>query len=205
MFILFFLLSLSVFAEEPRHMVSLGSNGFGFSGERERINGESSSPFEDVTALMLNVTLNYAYRITDRQQVGVRFTNRNHEHTFKRDDGVKTRSEEVYQSYGLYVLHLFSDELSSAYFLGAGVSHYNLVEEISHDFAASEGKAPIEKDDQGWTYELFFGKRFTLAERLSYAPQIGFFHRTHAKDFDDQKIRSGYGVSFDLIKFDYFF
>lgn len=110
---------------------------------------------------------------------------------------------------GIFTLYNFKDELHDAPYIGAGISMFSRVEETSHDFADSEGKAANETDDQGVTYELSFGHRFNLLrwniENLTYSPQVSIFYSTHGKDFDDQDFKHGYGLGIQPIKFDLLF
>ena len=131
-------------AHSFRHMVSFGTRGFGWSGAIEQLPAERDSNYRRVDYLLMNLGINYANLITPRIQVGGFFQSSHQEHRFqKRGDGsspVEIRS----QSYGIFGLYNFSDDIMNAWFSGLSVSLHNYEQENSHDFAESEAKAPFE-------------------------------------------------------------
>ncbi len=189
-------------------MVSFGTQGFGLSGAAERIDTNKKSPFSRVDYFFKNLSLNYAYRVSPKVQFGLFFQNIHQEYKFiKEGDGERTSTDT--NIFGLLGLYNFSDDLQNTYFTGMSIAKYNVEEENSHDLGISENKAPFELDDTGFNFELLFGKRWDLnrwkIERLSFAPQMGLYYRTHGKDFDDQYAGNGVGVALHLIKFDLLF
>lgn len=195
--------------EMPKHMITFTTGGFGWSGSVERMNTEKKSAFDDLTNLTNNVAMNYAYRITPKQQIGFHFQTMHSELKFDRRSGGQSTSEKELTSFGLFAVHNFKEDLKNSFYLAAGATYTNSEEEISHDFSDSEGKAPMETDDVIMSYDLYLGKRFELdaydIKNLVYSPQIGFFYHSHSKDFDDQGIKNGYGATILPIKFDLLF
>lgn len=208
-FILFlFVVSTNAFADQYRHLVSIDSNGLGWSGAFEKMETKSESAFSDVEHLVNNIGFNYAYRLTDRFILGGYFRNTNSEYKFNTPSS-SARVEAETQTIGLFTLYNFSDTISSAWYTGLSVAHFQLEQEVSHDVVLAESKNPFELDDSGMMFEAIAGKRFRLLkwniDHLTYSPQIGLFYKTHSKDFDDQSVKNGYGVSFQPIKFDLLF
>ena len=202
--------SFSAYAEDDsKHMISVDAQGLGWSGSIERMSTKDGSAFDRIDNIFTNFAFNYAYRITKRQQIGGFVQMQHNEYKFKTRSGHTSKSERDIQAFGIFALHNFSDDLSNAYYVGASLSTYNLVDEVSHDFSDAEGKAPNEIDDNGLNYELSFGKRFSLKpwgiQNITYAPQISVFYRTHGKDFDDQDVKNGMGTTIQPIKFDVLF
>lgn len=205
-------LSLPAFAADPmeyRHMVSFGSQGFGWSGAAEQMGGKSESNFKRVDFSFSNIGLNYAYLFTNRIQVGAFFQTFTQEHRFRKKGGGDAPAQLHSSTFGAFALYNFSDDITNAYFAGPGISSYSYVEENSHDLEGAENKAPFELDDAGMIYELVFGRRFTLRkwniEHITYAPQLSVFYKTHGKDLDDQGIGNGFGTNIQPIKFDFLF
>ena len=190
-------------------MITFGTHGLGWSGDVERLETKSNSRFERVDDLFLNLGINYAYLINSRIQLGLFFQTSHDQYKFYNRDGTSSKSEIESNTYGVFGLYNFSEELSDAFYTGLGLSKYNYEEENAHDLTDAEGKNPFELDDTGKTYEIVFGKRFNLRrwkiDHLTFSPQISFFHRTHAKDFNDQKIGDGMGLKLHIIKFDFLF
>lgn len=207
-FLIVLLISSHAFADRYRHMVSVDANGLGWSGALERMETKSASAFSDVEHLVNNIGLNYGYRLTDRFIVGGYFKNSNSEYKFSKSSSSASVEVETL-TVGVFTLYNFSDTISNAWYTGVSVAHYTNEQETSHDVALEEGKNPFELDDAGMIYEIVAGKRFRLLkwniDHLTYSPQVGIFHRTHSKDFDDQNVKNGYGVSFQPVKFDLLF
>ncbi len=201
-------LPLLTLADDHRHLVTVGANGFGWTGASEKMETESKSAFSDVDYFLQNLGFNYGYRVSKRFVVGGFFQQNHNEYKFN----TPTSSAKVQQTtmnVGLYTLYNFSDTLASAWYVGFAASNYNNVQEISHDVVLAESKNPFELDDSGQMYEIFVGKRFPLTrwniEHLTYAPQIGLYSRTHGRDLDDQHVKNGVGYTFQLVRFDFLF
>lgn len=207
--VLFVFLSLPVLAkEQPWHMVSFGRDGFGWSGTSEKID-ERKSDYKSVRYYLTDLSLNYAYRISRWFQLGGFYENYHSEYKFKKRTGGESPIEIETNRFGLFLLYNFSEDLNDSWYIGPSVSISNYEEENSHDFGDSEGKAPFELDDNSVEYEFVVGKRFSLrgfnVENLAFSPQIKVFHRTHGKDFDDQNLGSGTGVTVQPVRFDLLF
>lgn len=194
---------------EPRHMVSVNPSGLGWSGSYERLSTTDSSAFKTAHTFLHNFALNYAYRFTKRWQLGAFFQQMTNRSEFVLRSGGTAPLETNSTVIGTFLLYNFSDDLFSSWYTGASLSGFNQIEENSHKFNTAEGKAPMELDDSGVSFELVLGKRFSLKAQglsnITFAPQAGVFTRTHHKDFKDQGTRNGLGLSLFPIKFDILF
>lgn len=202
------LFSSSVFADDYRHQVSMGRNGLGWSGSYESMDTNSRSSFGSVTRIFTDLGINYAYRF-NRFQVGAFYQKTSDEHDFKgRGSGSAPVLVET-ETYGIFTLYNFSDDISSAWFAGLSIGLHKYTEEISKDFSDAENKAAFELDDSGATYEVLVGKRFSLEKweikHITFAPMASIFGKSHGKDFDDQEVESGIGLSLQPIRFDVLF
>lgn len=208
-FILFLsLLSLNSFADEHKHLVTFGSNGFGWSGAVEQMETRDASKFSDVDYWINQIGINYGYRLNERYLIGAHFQTFNDEYRFNNGGKSSSVEKEVLMA-GIYVLYNFSDTIANTWYTGLAISHYSNEEETDHDIASAEGKAPFELDDAGEIYEVLLGRRFSLKkwniEHLTYAPQVGVYFKTHSKDLDDQDVKDGFGATFQPIRFDFLF
>lgn len=204
------ILSLPVFAEnQPWHMISFGRNGLGWTATAEELDTKSNSNFKSVDYFLSDLAINYAYRLSSRVQLGSFYQNGHSEYSFKTKDGSKTRAEIETNTFGLFSLYNFSNDLNDSWYVGYSFAIANYEEENSEHFEQSEGKGPFELDDISTTHELIVGKRFSLrgfnVDNLAYSPQLRFFHRNHGKDFDDQHVGSGTGLNIQPIRFDLLF
>lgn len=203
------LLSSTLYARESRHMITFGSQGVGWMGSGERMDTKSSSSFKRVDNLLSNLSLNYAYRLYPRFQIGAFYEGMHSEYKFSRRGGGESFQELEINTFGIFLLYNFSNDIHDAYYIGLSAGNTNREEEISHDFTDAEGKAPIELDDTNQIYEFLFGKRIPIVmmgfENLSFSPQIRLFYKTHGKDFKDQDVKYGLGTTIIPIRFDLMF
>lgn len=212
--IIIILISLSALAQEevekrPRHMVMITTQGFGFGGSAEDGDTKGSSPFKGSTIDEHNFALNYAYTITDRIQLGAFFKQSRYTNNVKTKSGDDADIDEMTNSFGVYGIYNFSDDLYTSYYLGFMVASINREENYGRGFTEAEEKQPFELDDKGSVYQIYFGKRFSLKrfgiQNITYSPQIALYSRTYGKDFSDQGFDKGKGIIFDVVRFDVLF
>lgn len=203
------ILCLPLYADEPKHMVSFGRNGLGWSGAIENMETRSNSIFRGVDYLLNDLALNYAYRINSRIQLGGFYEGSHTEYKFKRKGGGSSTSSIEENRAGLFALYNFDDDINDSWYAGYSYSVTSYEEENSADFQTSEGKGPFELDNLTQSHELILGKRFSLrgfkVDNLSYSPQVRALYRSHGKDFDDQDVGRGAGFSFQPVRFDLLF
>lgn len=196
-------------AEQPWHMVSFGTDGFGLSGSHEDIDTKTHSPFKDVMYYFADIGLNYAYRVSSRIQIGAKYSNTHREYRFRSTSGGHTSVEIDEQTVGGFAIYNFSEDLNDAWYAGYAYSVIKYNEENSEDFQTAEGKGPFEFDDASSKNEIFIGKRFSLRgfnlDNFAYSPQISGYYQSHAKDFKDNKIGDGTGFTIQPIHFDLLF
>jgi hypothetical protein len=207
------LLSLLVFPHlliaGPKHMISFGRDGLGWSGIREDIKTQEDSSFHSVDYILSDIGLNYAYRLTSRLQLGVFYQGVHSEYEFdSKNSGTQSVQIES-NTTGLFFHLNFSDDLNDSWYSGLGFSITSYEEENSKALEEAESKSPFELDDISNTYELILGKRFSLrgfnVANLAFSPQLKIFRRSHGKDFDDQRIRNGTGLTVQPLRFDLLF
>lgn len=190
-------------------MVSFGRDGFGWSAGGEKIDTDSSSPFSGVKSFFNDLALNYAYRVNHRIQLGAFYQSSHYEFRFKQRGGNTSETAIEEDRSGLFFLYNFSEDMNDAWYAGYAFSVATYQEENSSDFEDAEGKSPFELDDANNIHELMVGKRFSLrgfnVDNLAYSPQIRFIYQTHGKDFDDNHIGDGTGVSIQPLRFDLLF
>lgn len=212
LFIFLLFLSFNIFADEtktPKHMVMITSQGFGYGGAVEKTDTKNSSVFKNVGINRSNFSLNYAYTITDRIQLGAFYKQSHYDGNLTNKNGGDSDIDIMSNSFGVYSIYNFSDDLFDSYYAGIMYATINSEEEYGHGFTEAEGKAPFELDDSGSLYQIYFGKRFSLKRfgihNITYSPQIGIYSRTYGKDFSDQGFNKGKGIILDVIRFDVLF
>lgn len=208
LFLILILTSYTTRAEDYRHMVTFGQNGFGWSASYEDMDTNNGSIFNEVKYYLNDFAINYAYRFSKRWQLGGFYQSNHHEYRFIKD-GNNSFVEMETTILGIFGIYNFADMPSDAFYIGTAFSNFTLEEENSPNWTESEEKAAFELDDSGYTIELLLGKRFSLKkwniQHLTYSPQFSVFHRKHSRDFNDQKIAPGKGFTIQAIKFDFLF
>lgn len=209
LFLLCLLVPFAAHAEERWHMVSFGRDGVGLTGSHEDIDTKRGSPFKGVIYYFADIGLNYAYRVSSRVQIGLKYSSRHSEYRFRNTGGGHSSVEIEEQTVGGFGIYNFSEDLNDSWYAGYGYSVIKYNEENSDDFQTAEGKGPFEFDDSSSLNEIFIGKRFSLRgfklDNFTYSPQISAYHKTHAKDFKDNKIGNGTGFTIQPIRFDLLF
>lgn len=210
----FILFSFSTIAAEQngtryRHQVMVNNEGFGYGGSIERADTKSSSPFKDVSILHDNLSFNYAYRVSDRIQIGVFYQHQQYKGNLTNKRGGDADIKKNSSHYGLFAQYNFHDDLPKAWYTGVMAAQINDEENVGHEFTEAEAKAPFELDDTGYFFQLYVGKRFSLDKmginNITYSPKVGLYARTYGKDFRDQGFKGGQGVTFEFIRFDVLF
>jgi hypothetical protein len=204
-----FIVYTNCFGAEHENMVSFGRSGVGWTVEREDLKTNEGSIFQDVNYFLNDISLSYARRLGSNLQLGVSYKGLKREFVYINSRGEASSNTIHNNEFGAFSIYNFSKKFLNSWFLGIGASVFNQEDEKSSDFADAEGKSPIEVDDTGFKYEVFFGKRFLLKalgfEQLTYSFSAALFYREHGKDFKDQDTIEGVGLALHLIKFDVFF
>lgn len=190
-------------------MVSFGTHGLAWAAESEQIAGSKASLFKRVDYFFHNISLNYAYLINRRFQLGGFYENSQKEYQFHAKESSSSSFKVITDSVGLFSLYNLSEHIMNAYFLGLSFAIFNEEEENSKAFNDAEEKSPAELDDKGEIVQLLFGKRFDLKywniDHITFSPQVGVYYKTHAKDFKDNRLTRGFGARIQLIKLDILF
>lgn len=204
--IAFLFLPLSLFAAEPpKHMISFGSTGFSGSASYERFSTSNSSFLKDFNILKSNLSLNYAYRLSERWQLGVFLSHSDEVRDFQTTNGKKGKVKSFTWHYGLSGIYNFSSDFFNSYYSALTLSIFNHEEEFTH----GSPYYSLEDDRQAEILELTLGKRFSLKNfnisNISYSPDLTVFVANSHKDFNDDGIDHSTGLIIRLLKFDILF
>ncbi len=195
-----FLFSAATFAAGQTHQVSFSSNySAGWSGEAFSSQTKNNSKVDSFEGLSGEITVNYAYTLTKRLQVGFAFTNVTDESTLKLDSGTETKYQTANRSLFLFSLFNFNDEFNKAFYAGGGLATEIKESEIkgtNNDYIASG-------------LSVIIGKRFPLTdwgiENLTYAPMVTFTAGLISGDLKDDGVERINTTTLDIIKFDLLF
>ncbi|HXH76409.1 MAG TPA: hypothetical protein VNJ08_15665 [Bacteriovoracaceae bacterium] len=205
--IILFLVLLPTFAlseENPKHMVQVTPRGFGVGAAYETTYPRNESIFRDFNIFRGNIDLNYTYTVTPRVQVGGILSNNSEKRTYATKAGQTGRVSINDLLVGMSLYWNFDDEIMHSWYMGFIFAVLNHEEEYSKNVFNY-----LEDDKNSETYELIVGKRFDLKKwgliNIKYSPSFSLYTQRARKDYDDDGLQDGVGVSVQAIKFDILF
>lgn len=205
--LLLLLTSLTSFAndERPKHMVQLTTRGLGIGGNYEKTTPRSNSKFDDYDVTNGNIALNYAYTLRPRLQLGLAISNFSSKREYKATNGQKGKVTHDHFNVGAFAILNFSDALADAWYLGFMATYFNEEDETTNKTVLNY----LEDDKSGETFELSFGKRFSLERygisHITYSPNLSVYVQRARKDYEDDGLQDMMGVNLELVKFDVLF
>lgn len=202
LFIFFPLISLA--NEYPKHMVQITTHGLGVGAAFERTYPRDESNFRKFDVFKGEIDFNYAYTLTHRLQLGFLFSNRNEKRNFETKDDDRGRVAYYNLLLGLSLILNFSDDLMNSYYSGLTFSALNHEEEYTKTVFDY-----LEDDKNAETYEIFFGKRWSLKHwglaNITYSPTLSFYMQRARKDYEDDGLQDNMALNFEVVKFDVLF
>lgn len=201
-------LSLNVFADESKHMVTFGNNvNAGWSGSAGSADTDKKMGIDEFTVGKGEFNVNYAYRLGSNFQLGGIIANEVETSEVKADAGGKIKSED--SSFSIYLVgtYNFSENFAESFYLSAGLGKEFNKSETKDTTGGTIDKTETDYDVTG--YLIQFGKRFNLEnlgiKNLTYSPGIMFHHWTVGGDLEDSGVNSLTQVTLDVVKFDLLF
>lgn len=198
--------SLVAMAEgnQPKHIISVGTDGFGWSGLAQTFDWD-----KDVSGVKKHETsegklkLNYSFVLSNRVMIGAVLDVETSETELKETSGEKTKSEDSDTELGLSIGYNFNEDVYNSWWI-QGVIASGKHKEVTKD---STGK---EEFDYGYSaFYLNAGKRINLdswgLKNISYNPSISFGTAKISGDAEDAGLEKGAAVKLDIIKFDIHF
>lgn len=198
--------SVSAYAqsEQPKHLISVGADGFGWSG----IGGifdwdKDESGVKKHESSQSKLMLNYAYILPNRIMIGAFVSSETNESTIKMTDGSKTKSEDASTEIGLGLGYNFNEDLYNSWWIQAIISSGKMVDETKD----SSGK---DKSDNKYSaFYLKLGRRISLdswgLKNISYNPTITLGSAKYSGDLNDSGLDRGSQFQLEIIKFDILF
>ncbi|HXH29449.1 MAG TPA: hypothetical protein VNJ01_01430 [Bacteriovoracaceae bacterium] len=188
-----------------KHQVSFG-NTFSTAASGSRTSLGLNKDSDAISYLLgdADLSLNYAYKVLPRFQVGGIAGYSNDSEDIKyRDGSTLTEASTDIRIY-LFVTFNFSQALSSSYYV-TGLLGKELSDSESKDSALGTTKTDSDKTGAG----LIFGKRFSLRSlgivNLTYSPSISFKREIAGGDLKKEGTDNLDSITLDLIKFDLLF
>lgn len=201
-----FLFSFSLFAqtEQPRHLISIGTDGFGWSGIGNIFDWDKDeSGIKKHESSSSELILNYSFIFPNRVMLGAFIFSETSESTIKLTDGSKVKSEDSSTEFGVGVGYNFNEDLFNSWWVQAIVSSGKWHEK-SKDLSGTD-----ESDDRFTSFYLKLGKRINLdswgLKNISYNPSITFATAKFSGDMNDMGLEKASQFQLEIIKFDILF
>ena len=193
---------------QPHHLVSIDTDGFGWSGLNNLFDWDKSKSgnVSDQESDIGKLHLNYSYILENRLMVGFALAYEKETIETKFGNGTKKTDDTLTSTFAVSVGHNFNEDIFNSWwmkaFLGAGQ-----VKSETEDTSATPSKT---KTDLGVSFvTLEFGKRFNLAtwglKNISYSPSLAVTSVTYSKDAKDIGLGRSGSAQLNLIKFDILF
>ena len=196
------LFSLSAFAstDQPKHIISFGSDGLGWSGLTTFFDyNKPKSGIKNSETSGGSLKLNYNYVFANRVMVGGDLYFESEKNVTKSASGTKTTKETTLSTIALSVGCNFNDDLFKSWWIKTLIGVGSVQEEI-----------PGNKTDNGISFiTIEGGKRFSFVtlglQNFSYAPSIAVTSAAYSKDAEDNGLNSSTTVQINILKFDILF
>ena len=196
------LFSFSAFAstDQPKHIISFGSDGLGWSGLTTFFDyNKPKSGIKNSETSGGSLKLNYNYVFASRVMVGGDLYFDNEKNVTKSASGTKTTNETTLSTIAMSVGYNFNEDLFKSWWIKTLIGVGSVQEEI-----------PGNKTDNGISFiTIEGGKRFSFAtlglQNFSYAPSIAVTSAAYSKDAEDNGLNSSTTVQINILKFDILF
>lgn len=189
----------------PKHMVIFGHDTrVGFAGSATKFDPAASSAIDAADISQGNLSLNYAYSISQRFQLGFILKSNSDTTEIKGKNGITVKTEESDFSFYVTGTYNFNDDFFNSFYLGAlaGVG-------ASESEATTTGAATTKQEIDATLFGLYFGKRFTLKswgiENLVYSPRLQISSVKYGKDYKTMGLEDAMTVDIQLVSFDLLF
>lgn len=198
--------SLVALAEgtQPKHIISIGTDGFGWSGLSMNFDWDKDkSGIKNHETSEGNLKLNYSYVFSNRVMLGAILTVNSEKSEIKETNGDKTTDESSDTELGLAIGYNFNEDVNNSWWVQAVLSSGKHEEETKD----SSGKSTF---DYGYSaFYLNAGKRISLdswgLKNVSYNPSISISSAKLSGDAEDAGAETAAGARLEIIKIDILF
>lgn len=192
--------------EQPKHLISIGTTGLGWSGLATKFKwDEGKSGIKDQDSSRSDLKLNYAYTFPNRISVGVALDIANSESQIVTSTD-KIKEDRTTTALDLGIGYNFNEDLYNSWFVLAYLRRGSIETETED---SRESPAKTKSDISLSEFGIGFGKRFSLKSwglsRFSYSPSIIWASASFGDDADDAGLESATAVTLEILRFDFLF
>lgn len=190
--------------KRPKNIISIGTNGFGWSGVGNTFDwNKNKSSIDEHTSSESNFKLNYSYVFESRIMLGIDFDFESSKSEIETTSGSKTKNETDAGEVGLSVGYNFNEDIYNSWWakLTFAVGSYT---------SKDKDSSGTDKTDYGYNaLYLSFGKRINLdswgLRNVSYNPSLTIGSATTNGDAEEAGLDTISTARIDLIKIDILF
>lgn len=200
-------LTCSANAADSNHLISIGTDGFGWSGAANVLKwDEEKSGIKDNKESSGSLEFNYAYIFDNGFMLGVSVSNETEKDETKVTTGEKITEESSDTSLAIVLGYNFSQNLNESWWIKSYLGT------TSAESETKDGTDPTNDNKvkgDGSIFALEVGKRFTLSKwglsNVTYSPSIRYSSTSFGGDFKDAGLESRTGFELNVLKFDVLF
>lgn len=191
--------------EQPRHIISISTDGFGWSGLAQVFNWDKDdSNIDSHETTDGEIKLNYNYVLATRFMIGAELISETSTSEIKNTLNQKIKSESKETEFGISLGYNFHDDLLNSWWtkisIGSGSSYTY----------TKDSTGSTDEDIKYGYFGLALGKRFNLkswgTKNISYNPTISIKSASFTgSDAKDVGLESAGEFKIDLIKIDILF
>lgn len=197
---------MATFAQgtQPKHIVSIGTDGFGWSGLTRVFDWDKDkSGIKNHEATESKLNLNYNYVLPNRLMLGAILTVESDSSEIKETNGDKTKSESSETELGLSLGYNFNEDINNSWWV-QGVLSSGKYEQKTKDSTDTE--------TFDYDYSAFYlnaGRRISLdswgLKNVSYNPSISIASAKLSGDAESAGVERAGMFKLEIIKFDILF
>jgi opacity protein-like surface antigen len=190
--------------DQPKHIISIGTDGFGWSGLGQVFEWDKDeSGIKEHKYSEGSLKLNYSYVFESRFMLGFELSNETSKNEQEDTAGDKTTDETTTSEIGVSIGYNFNQDIYRSWWIKGALG--------SGKYKNETKEAGVKTDfEYGYTsFTISGGKRVSLEswglKNLSYNPSIAITSAKISGDAEDAGLETARQVKLEIIKFDVLF
>lgn len=191
-------------ADQPHHLISIGTDGFGWSGTGTTFEfDDDKTTRDDQTVSNGSFNLNYNYIFNSRFMLGGEVAIEYSKSEIEFDSGREITEEERTSTLALSLGYNFNKDIYNSFWIKGFLGGGRVDTEVEDDINANDS----DSDSSLAFVTLEFGKRFTLGKmkNFTYSPSIALTSASFGDDAEDAGLESSTTAQLNILKFDVLF
>lgn len=191
--------------DQPHHLISIGTDGFGWSGTGMVFELDDDKTTRDELRTSEGAfKLNYNYIFKSRFMLGGEVAIDYSKSEVEFDSGGEITEEERLSTIALSLGYNFNEDIYNSFWIKGFLGGGSLQTETDDSTAANDDS---DTDSTIGFVTLELGKRFTLGKfkHFTYSPSIAITGASYGEDAEDAGLESSSSATLNILKFDVLF